>query len=278
MHIDGRTAFIAHIGYPTDSFQSPMIYNPYFQSIGLNAVVLPMACHTEAYPSYLRSVFALENILGALITMPHKVTTASLLDEVTLSVRIAGACNAVKRLPDGRLTGDMFDGEGFARGLTRKGFELKDVKALIVGCGGIGSAIAASLAQRAIAELHLFDLNPATADGVRSRLQGYFPGMKVEAGHNDPAGFDLVVNATPLGSKDADSYPMDVTRIEPSAVVADVVMRGETTELLQAASHRGCTTLDGFEMLFEQIPLYLEFFGLPVASPDQLRQLARLHV
>ena len=278
MHIDGHTAFIAHIGYPTDSFQSPMIYNPYFQSVGLNAVVLPMACRIEAYPSFLRSVFALENILGALITMPHKVTTVSLLDEVTPSVRVSGACNAVKRTPDGRLTGEMFDGEGFARSLARKGCALKGAKALVVGCGGIGSAIAASLAQREVAELHLVDLNSAAADGVRNRLQGHFPGMKIEAGHNDPAGFDLVVNATPLGSKGVDSYPMDVTRIEPSAVVADVVMRGEATEFLQVASQRGCTTLDGFAMLFEQIPLYLEYFGLPVASPDRLRQLAMLHV
>ena len=278
MQIDGRTAFIAHIGYPTDSFQSPMIYNPYFQSIGLNAIVLPMACRTEAYPSFLRSVFALENILGALITMPHKVATAAFLDEVTPSVRVAGACNAVKRTPDGRLTGEMFDGEGFARSLARKGFEMKGAKALIVGCGGIGSAIAAALAQRKVAELHLFDLNPAAADGVGKRIQGHFSGLKIEAGHNHPAGFDLVVNATPLGSKATDPLPIDVTWIEPSAVVADVVMRGETTEFLKAASQRGCMTLDGFEMLFEQIPLYLDFFGLPVASPDHLRQLAMQHV
>jgi shikimate dehydrogenase len=111
--INGNTELIAHIGYPTHTFKSPMIYNPYFESSGINAVVVPMGCKAENYPQFLKSVFCLENIRGALITMPHKVTTVGLLDEVTATVRVAGACNAVKRLADGRLVGDMFDGAGF---------------------------------------------------------------------------------------------------------------------------------------------------------------------
>ena len=97
MHITGNTEFIAHIGYPTFSFKSPMIYNPYFQSAGIDAVVVPMGCQADNYPAFLREVFSLTNIRGALITMPHKVTTVGLLDEVSINVKVAGACNAVKR-------------------------------------------------------------------------------------------------------------------------------------------------------------------------------------
>ena len=122
--INGHTEIIAHIGYPTHTFKSPMIYNPYFNEAGINAVVVPMGCKAEHYPVFLRSVFTLENIRGALITMPHKVSTVGLIDEVTAAVRVAGACNAVKRLADGRLVGDMFDGAGFVRGVQRKGFDL----------------------------------------------------------------------------------------------------------------------------------------------------------
>ena len=121
--INGNTDIIAHIGYPTHSFKSPMIYNPYFEDAGINAVVVPMGCKPDNYAAFLKAVFTLENIKGALITMPHKVTTVALLDEVTAAVRVAGACNAVKRLPDGRLVGDMFDGAGFAdylAGLTER--------------------------------------------------------------------------------------------------------------------------------------------------------------
>ena len=80
--INGHTELIAHIGYPTHTFKSPMIYNPYFNEAGINAVVVPMGCKDAHYPQFLKAVFTLENIRGALITMPHKVTTVSLLDEV----------------------------------------------------------------------------------------------------------------------------------------------------------------------------------------------------
>jgi hypothetical protein len=99
--ITGNTELIAHIGYPTHTFKSPMIYNPYFEQVGVNAVVVPMGCKPVDYPAFLKAVFSLTNIRGALITMPHKVVTVGLLDEVTPTVNVAGACNAVKRLPDG---------------------------------------------------------------------------------------------------------------------------------------------------------------------------------
>ena len=76
--INGHTELIAHIGYPTHSFKSPMIYNPYFEQVGVNAVVVPMGCRAPDYPALLRSVFTLTNVRGALITMPHKVVTVDL--------------------------------------------------------------------------------------------------------------------------------------------------------------------------------------------------------
>ena len=135
MNIDGNTELIAHIGYPTHSFKSPLIYNPYFEKEGINALVVPMSCQASDYPVFLKSVFNLTNIRGALITMPHKVTTVSLLDEVTPTVKVAGACNAVKRDAKGRLVGDMFDGAGFVRGVQRKGFDLQGKRVLVVGSG-----------------------------------------------------------------------------------------------------------------------------------------------
>ena len=113
--INGNTELIAHIGYPTHSFKSPMIYNPYFEKMGINAVVVPMACKAEHFDVFLKSVFNLANVRGALITMPHKVTAVGLLHDVTPTVRVAGACNAVKRDAQGHLVGDMFDGAGFTR-------------------------------------------------------------------------------------------------------------------------------------------------------------------
>ncbi|MBA4213484.1 MAG: shikimate dehydrogenase [Polaromonas sp.] len=274
--INGNTELIAHIGYPTHSFKSPMIYNPYFEQAGVNVVVVPMGCQTPDYPGFLKSVFTLTNVRGALITMPHKVVTVGLLDDVTPTVKVAGACNAVKRLPDGRLVGDQFDGAGFVRGVQRKGLNLTGARALVVGSGGVGCAIAASLAGAGVAAISLFDVNTASAEALGQRIRDHHPAITVSTGSNDPAGFDLVVNATPMGMNEGDPLPLDVTRLQPHTFVGEVVMRTETTAFLAAARARGCQVQVGSDMLFEQIPAYLEFFGLPTTTAEVLRSVARL--
>ena len=275
--INGLTELIAHIGYPTHTFKSPMIYNPYFEQAGINAVVVPMGCQPADYPAFLKSVFTLTNIRGALITMPHKVVTVGLLDEVTPTVRIAGACNAVKRRADGRLVGDQFDGAGFVRGAQRKGFNFQGRQVLVVGAGGVGSAIAASMAGAGVAAIGLFDVTLAAAQALGERIRAQYPHIDVRLGQNDPAGYDLVVNATPMGMNEGDPLPMDVSRLSPHTFVGEVVMRAEQTAFLQAAIERGCTVQVGTDMLFEMIPAYLEFFELPSTTANVLRSLAKLH-
>lgn len=274
--IDGSTEVIAHLGYPTHAFKAPLVYNPYFESAGINAVVVPMGCRPEAFASALKGLFTLSNLRGALITMPHKVSVVELLDEATAGVRVSGACNAVKRLTDGRLVGDQFDGTGFVRGIERKGLRLAGARALVVGCGGVGSAIAASLAAAQVAHMALFDLNASSADELAQRLRTHYPGVEASTGHNDPEGFDLVVNATPLGMNAGDPLPVDVTRLVPGTFVGEVVMKTEMTAFLQAAKARGCRVQVGTDMLFEMIPPYLEFFGFPTTTPEHLRAVARL--
>lgn len=276
MMINGHTEIIAHLGYPTHSFKAPMIYNPFFEEAGVNAVVVPMGCRAESFADFLPLVFQLSNIRGALITMPHKVSVVDLLDDVTPAVRVAGACNAVRRAADGRLQGDMFDGEGFVRGLRSKGFDPRGCRALVVGSGGVGRAIAASLAGAGVAELGLFDVDPASADGLALRVQEHYPNVRVKTGSRDPAGVDLVVNATPLGMNEGDPLPFDVTRLSPATFVGEVVMKRETTALLAAAQALGCKTQVGTDMLYEQIPAYLEFFGLPTTTAQNLRRLSQV--
>lgn len=274
--IDGHTELIALIGHPMHTVKSPQIYNPHFESAGINALVVPMGCRPEHFAALLRGFFALENARGALITMPHKVSTLALLDERSVAVKVAGSCNAVRREADGRLVGDMFDGEGFVRGVRRKGLRLSGARALVVGAGGVGCAIAASLAGAGLGTLALFDANPASAEALAGRLRQHHPALAVRLGSNDPEGFDLVVNATPLGMNAGDPLPLAVHRLSPQTLVGEVVMKTAMTPLLEAARARGCAVQVGADMLFEQVPAYLEFFGLPVATADELRTTARL--
>ena len=274
--ISGKTTLIAHIGYPTEAFKAPMIYNPYFDRAGIDAVVVPLGVKPEDYPTFLRPLFRLTNIRGALITMPHKITTVALVDDVTPTALIAGSCNAVLKRPDGSLLGDMFDGTGFVRGIERKGRSLKGARALVVGAGGVGSAIAASLAAAGVSALATFDANAASADALGDRLRLHYPKIDVTTGSKDPAGYDVVVNATPLGMKAGDPMPMDVDRISPETFVGEVVMKQEFTPFLRAAKDKGCQVQVGTDMLFEMIPAYLEFFGFPTTTPEVLREVAQI--
>ncbi len=276
MNISGYTKLIPHIGYPTGSFKAPMIYNPWFEAKGIDAVVVPMGVPAEAAAHALPMIFRFTNFHGALITMPHKVAVVSMLDEVSKAVRVAGACNAVLRTPEGRLVGDQFDGEGFVRGMLRKGRKVKGARALVCGSGGVGSAIAASLAGAGVGALALYDVDGASMARLARRLAEVYPALVVETGSNDPDGFDIVVNGTPLGMKPDDPLPMDASRISPSAFVGEVVMKQETTPFLAAARARGCETQIGLDMLFEMIPAYCEFFGFGQTTADELRSLARV--
>ena len=242
----------------------------------INAAVVPLGVKSEDFGRAFPEICRFTNFHGALITMPHKISVIDLVDEVSTAVKVAGSCNAVRRDGDGRLIGDMFDGEGFVRGVARNGGSLRGKRLLVVGAGGVGSAIAASAAAAGASEIALYDVSASSMQALATRLSGSYPTLKVSLGSNDPSGFDVVVNATPLGMYAGDPMPVDVSRLSPTTYVGEVVMKHETTAFLAAAQARGCATQIGIDMLFEQIPAYLEFFGFPATTPSELRAVAKV--
>jgi shikimate dehydrogenase len=274
--ISGKTTLIAHLGYPTFAFKAPLIYNPWFEKNDIDAVVVPMGVKPEEYREIFPLLFKMSNIRGALVTMPHKVVTCELVDELTSTALVAGASNAVLVREDGSLLGDQFDGAGFVRGVQNKGFPLDGKKVLVVGNGGVGSPIAASLAAAGIGSIGLFDPNAAASEALGGRLSEHYPQLEVTTGSKDPQGYDLVVNATPLGMNDGDPLPMDVDRISPETFVGEVVMKQQITPFLAAAQAKGCPIQVGTDMLFEQIPAYLEFFGYGHTTADELQAVSQI--
>jgi shikimate dehydrogenase len=274
--IDGDTKLIAHIGYPTATFRAPLIYNPWFTRHGINAAVVPLGVRSENLGEAFPQICRFTNFHGALITMPHKAAVVGWLDEASAAVRVAGACNAVRRSGDGRLIGDLFDGEGFVRGIARIGRNVAGQRILIVGAGGVGSAIAASCAKAGAGEIALSDTRAEAAERLAERLRLNYPSLKLSLGSNDPSDFDIAVNATPLGTYPGDPLPMDPSRLSPSVLVGEVVLKPATTPFLAAAKARGLACVTGLDMLFEQIPAYLEFFGFPSATAEELRETAEI--
>ena len=270
--IRGTTRLFPIFGFPAAQVKAPALMNPLFARNGIDAAVVPIEVAPADYPAMLDALLRARNVPGALVTIPHKAATVALLDDCSDAARIAGACNAIVRRADGSLYGDLFDGVGFVRAAERRGFSVPGTRCLVVGAGGAGAAIAAALAAAGAHAVRLHDTRGAHAIALAAQLQGHFPGAVIDAGDAALAGFDLVVNATPLGMEAGDPLPVDAGQLSPAMTVGEIVMKQEITPLLAAARARGCRTVTGREMLQEQLPLYLEFFGLPQGSHDDPRQ------
>lgn len=266
--ITGRATLIAHLGYPTDTFASSSLCNPWFDRNGFDAAVIPMSARAEGYPELFRALFTLTNLRGALVTMPHKVTTMELVDEISPAAAIAGATNAVLKREDGSLLAEQFDGAGFVRALTHKGFDPHGKRVMIVGTGGVGSAIAASLAGEGVGEVSLVNRHAESAEELSRRLRAHYPAVDTRLGSKDARGFDLIVNATSLGVRPDDPLPVDLNGVDGATVVADAVNKPQLTPLLIAAEERGCTVQAGRDMLLEMVPAYLAFFGFQGAHAE----------
>ena len=111
---------------------------------------------------------------------------------------------------------------------------------------------------------------------MQSRLQLAFPATEIIISAPNAAGFDLVVNSTPLGMHEGDPLPVSLEGISSSCIVADCGMKIEMSQLLTQASLRGCRIQKGREMLIEQAPLYMDLFGLPGATSAMFRDLGVL--
>jgi shikimate dehydrogenase len=260
--IRGTTRLYPVIGSPVAQVKAPMLYNALFTERCLDAAVVPMEIAPEVYAQVLPALFKVANIPGAMVTIPHKTSTLALLDDYSTAVRIAGACNAIVRRPDGTLYGELFDGIGFVHAVERHEFSVKGAKCLVVGTGGAGAAIAAALAAAGAGMIRLHDVRAAQAQAVASHIKTFYPDTDIHAAQPSLAGFDLIVNATPLGMNVDDPLPIDVTQIEPQMVIAEIVMKREITPMLAAAQACGCRIVLGREMLQEQLALYLDFFGI----------------
>jgi shikimate dehydrogenase len=261
MNITGKTRVFFILGDPVAQVRAPEVYNRLFAEHGIDAVLVPLKLPATALPGFLAHGMAAENIGGFWATIPHKAALAALLQPEDPVARIAGAVNAVRRLPDGRLDAALFDGIGFVKGLDHFGIDVRGRRVLVVGGGGGGHAVAAAIAQRAPVQLAVYNRTPDRAAALVERLQPLVGRAAQVAAGNDPAGFDLVVNCTSQGLKPDDPMPFDPARVDARAAVVDIIMTKTPTPLLAACRARGVQAEAGFEMLVQQVPEYLRFFG-----------------
>jgi shikimate dehydrogenase len=226
----------------------------------LDLLMVAMHVKAEDLPAAMSGLRAWRNFRGAIVTMPHKSTVVPLLDEVTLAVTEAGACNVVRRTADGRLVGTLLDGEGFVAGLTAKGHAVTGKRVLLSGAGGAGRAIAFALARHGARRITIANRTTATAEKLAEAVHGAYPNCDccVTTG-DDTAVYDLAINATSLGMKPGDALPLSISVLNPGVLVADIVVSSDRTALIEAAESRGCEVHLGRHMLASQIERMIDF-------------------
>ncbi|MFZ4287363.1 shikimate dehydrogenase family protein [Variovorax sp. HJSM1_2] len=273
--VDGKTQVYLILGDPVEQVRAPESFNLIFAALGMNAVVVPVHVAAADVTRFVPVAFTGQNIKSMLLTIPHKSLVMPLLQRCGALAEVAGAVNAVRRDAAGGLEGDLFDGEGLVASLNYFGMAYAGQRVLVLGAGGGAAAIGASLigagsavALGAAAELAFYDPMPGKAQELAQRLARYSQGQTQvsAAASNDPAGFDLVVNATPLGLQSGDPMPCDVARVKPTAALMDILMKNQPTPWVRAGRARGLNAQPGFEMLIQQAHLYLDFFGLTEAA------------
>ena len=247
--LSGHTRLAIVIGDPVRHSLSPAIHNAGFAACGLDWVFLACEVPEGRVPDALAGAVAL-GIEGLSVTMPHKAAVAEAVDELSPTARLLGAVNCVARHGD-RLVGHSTDGGGFVDALADEaGWAPAGARCAVLGAGGAARAVSLALAEAGAAEVAVVNRTPRNAASAAA-LAGD-RGRVAEAG--EIGGFDLVVNATPLGMSghSGPPTPLDPTLLQPGQLLVDLIYEPAETALLAAARERGLRAFNGVRMLVHQ--------------------------
>jgi shikimate 5-dehydrogenase len=247
LNLSGATRLNIIVGDPIAQVKAPGGVTKAFAERGHDGVLVPVQVGSEDLPALLAVADRLKNLDGIVVTVPHKFACFAHCSSTSDRASFLGAVNIMRRRKDGGWHGDMVDGLGFVGAVRSKGFDPRGKRALLVGAGGAGSAIAMALVEAGIGELAIHDEDTARRDVLVARL-GTLGRANIVAGCSDPAGYDLVGNATPAGMKAGDPLPIDIGKLAPATFVGCVVTAPSIPPLIEAARRLGCPTSTGTEM------------------------------
>lgn len=265
IRIAGTTRLYAIVGDPIVQVRSAEVYSQRFADEGIDAVLVPAQVSQSNFETVVPGLMALGNLDGLLVTAPLKEKLARYATRLGSAAACIGAVNALRRNADGSWSGDIFDGAGFVRGIEAKGASVRGRRVLMFGAGGAGSAIACALLEAGVQSIRIVNLEPEKITSLAAALQRGFPGCDVAAAGAQRDGFDLVVNASPVGMRPDDGLPGDIGSLSPETLVCDVVVSDAPTAIIRKAIEHGCTWSNGRDMHSGQIAAIMGFFA-PGAS------------
>jgi shikimate dehydrogenase len=255
----GATRLHVIIGDPIAQVKAPGGLTREFARRGRDWIVVPLQLGRADVGAGFSVLSRARNVDGLIATVPHKFALASHCATLSERARFLGAANVARRNTDGSWHGDMLDGEGFTEAAAGAGCHMQGARALLIGAGGAGSAIALSLLDHGVARLAVRDVDSDRRNALIAKLASRF-GARVSAGADEVSDVDLLVNATPIGMRADDPLPLDIVGLTATTFVGDVITVPEITLLLAAARDRGCRIQTGVGMFERNIGLMADFF------------------
>ena len=256
--LNGATRVHFIVGDPIAQVKSPAGVTQAYQARGHNAMVLPAHVAPAALAGWLSGVSLAQNVDGIIVTVPHKFACFDLCATTSERSAFLHTVNTLRRNADGTWHGDMFDGLGFVEAMRDNGCQPQGKRVLLVGAGGAGSAIAHALVMAGVHALAIHDEDINRRTTLVERLAG-LKQCPVTHGDADPSGFDVVLNATPVGMRETDPYPLDVRKLTASMFVGCVITAPAVTPLIAAARATGCATMTGAHMFARVRDLMVDF-------------------
>ena len=267
VRITGATRVYAIVGDPIAQVRSPEVFTERFAAAGIDAIMVPAQVPAARFDTIIPALMALGNLDGLLVTVPFKARMLPFAHHVGAAASAIGAVNALRREADGSWSGDMFDGAGFVRGALNKGQQLRGRRVRQFGAGGAGSAIACALAEAGIASIRIEDPDAARAAALVAAVRKAFPACAAAVATGTNAGFDMIVNASPIGMRADDGLPGDIGELAPGTLVGDVVITETPSALVRHAIERGCAWVNGRDMHGGQVDALLGFFLPGLQTP-----------
>jgi 3-dehydroquinate dehydratase / shikimate dehydrogenase len=257
--INKDTMICGLVGFPVMHSVSPHMHNAAFMSEGLNGVYLPFEVRdARAFFKHMVHPRTRElnwNLRGLSITAPHKQTALECLDWIEPGAQEIGAVNTVV-VENDRLLGYNTDAAGLVEPLLRIIGSVADLRVAIIGAGGAARAAVWAL-RRKDANVTLFARDELKAKPL---AQSFDISYQPLSGASF-AGYDLVINATPLGSGEyIDQSPATQEQLRGARCVYDLIYNPMETRLLREARSAGCETLGGLEMLVAQARIQFELW------------------
>ena len=250
--LSGRTRIYGIIGCPVEHSFSPLMQNAAFDALKIDARYLAFSVNPEKIPQAIAGIRSL-NIHGVNVTVPHKSSVISYLDEISPLAQLIGAVNTIKNMR-GRLIGTNTDVSGFIRSLETLNFSPKHKSIALLGAGGSARAVLAGLADAGASCIFIHNRTVGRAESLVTEFSQKFPdtqlkSVSVKTILETP--LDLLVNTTTVGME-TDSSPLDLSQCRKIKHLADLIYSPPQTRLLKQAEELGIPAINGMGMLLYQ--------------------------